>query len=420
MDNPARAAIVRAMTAERDVLIAGGGLNGPALALALAQAGLTVTVIDAQPPRARTARGFDGRAYALAIASQRLLAAVGVWPRVAAAAQPILQIKASDGRAGEGAAPFFLHFQAAEIEEGPMGFMLEDRFLHAALLDAMEAEANIALIEGQAVVAQECGNAGITVTLSDGRRLEGRVLAGCDGRASGTAARAGIGRTGWAYGQTAVVCAVEHERPHGGVAQQFFMPTGPLAILPLPGNRSSIVWSETEANAAALMGLDDAAFAAVLRERFGDHLGAIALAGERFTYPLSLSLAERYVAPRVALAGDAAHGVHPVAGQGLNLGFRDVGALAEVLVRAARRGEDIGAEDILARYQTWRRFDATALALGMDAVNRLFSNDNPLLRAARDAGMGLVQAMPGLRRAFIRQAAGLSGEVPALLSGRPI
>jgi 2-octaprenyl-6-methoxyphenol hydroxylase len=420
MDNPARAAIVRAMTAERDVLIAGGGLNGPALALALAQAGLTVTVIDAQPPRARTARGFDGRAYALAIASQRLLAAVGVWPRVAANAQPILQIKASDGRGGEGAAPFFLHFQAAEIEEGPMGFMLEDRFLHAALLDAMEAETNIALIEGQAVVAQECGNAGITVTLSDGRRLEGRVLAGCDGRASGTAARAGIGRTGWAYGQTAVVCAVEHERPHGGVAQQFFMPTGPLAILPLPGNRSSIVWSETEANAAALMGLDDAAFAAVLRERFGDHLGAIALAGERFTYPLSLSLAERYVAPRVALAGDAAHGVHPVAGQGLNLGFRDVGALAEVLVRAARRGEDIGAEDILARYQTWRRFDATALALGMDAVNRLFSNDNPLLRAARDAGMGLVQAMPGLRRAFIRQAAGLSGDVPALLSGRPI
>jgi 2-octaprenyl-6-methoxyphenol hydroxylase len=302
--------------------------------------------------------------------------------------------------------------------------MVEDRHLYAALHDRMEAAA-VTVLAGATVAAQEVGAGGATVTLADvkladGRRLSGRVIAGCDGRGSGTALRAGIGRAGWGYGQTAVVCALDHERPHGGVAQQVFLPTGPLALLPLTGNRTSVVWSETEANAAALMALDDAGFASLLAERIGGALGEFGLAGARFTYPLSLSLAERYVAPRVALVGDAAHGVHPIAGQGLNLGFRDVGALAEVLVMAARRGEDIGAADVLARYQVWRRFDATALALGMDAVNRLFSNDNPVLRVARDIGMGVVSSMPGLRRAFIRQAAGLSGDVPRLLAGKAL
>ncbi|MCU9847966.1 FAD-dependent monooxygenase [Defluviimonas sp. WL0024] len=406
------------MTYDADVIITGGGLNGPALGLALAQAGLTVAVIDAQPARARAESNFDGRAYALAIASKRLLAATGVWDRVAAAAQPILEIKASDGRPGEGPAPFFLHFEAAEIEEGPMGFMLEDRHLYAAFLAAMEAEANLTHLPATTVTAQEPGAAGVTVTLSDGRTLNARVLAGCDGRASGTAVRAGISRTGWGYGQTAIVCAVAHERPHGGIAQQFFMPSGPLAILPLKGNRSSIVWSETDAAARAIAELNDADFLEVLRPRFGDFLGEIELAGGRFTYPLNLTLATSYTAPRLALVGDAAHGVHPIAGQGLNLGFRDVGALAEVLVDAHRRGEDIGASDVLDRYQSWRRFDSTALALGMDGVNRLFSNDNPLLRAARDVGMGLVGSVPGLRRAFIRQAAGLAGDPPRLLRGQ--
>ncbi|MCW3782322.1 FAD-dependent monooxygenase [Defluviimonas salinarum] len=406
------------MTYDADVIITGGGLNGPALGLALAQAGLTVAVIDAQPARARAESNFDGRAYALAIASKRLLAATGVWDRVAAAAQPILEIKASDGRPGEGPAPFFLHFEAAEIEEGPMGFMLEDRHLYAAFLAAMEAEANLTHLPATTVTAQEAGPAGIAVTLSDGRTLNARVLAGCDGRASGTAVRAGISRTGWGYGQTAIVCAVAHERPHGGIAQQFFMPSGPLAILPLKGNRSSIVWSETDAAARAIAELNDADFLEVLRPRFGDFLGEIELAGGRFTYPLNLTLATAYTAPRLALVGDAAHGVHPIAGQGLNLGFRDVGALAEVLVDAHRRGEDIGAGDVLDRYQSWRRFDSTALALGMDGVNRLFSNDNPLLRAARNVGMGLVGSVPGLRRAFIRQAAGLAGDPPRLLRGQ--
>ncbi|MGB5069168.1 MAG: FAD-dependent monooxygenase, partial [Albidovulum sp.] len=325
MDKRAQKRILAGMEQDADVIITGGGLNGPALALALAGAGLRVTVIDAQPARARAEAAFDGRAYALAIGSKRLLAAIGVWDRVAGQVQPILEIKASDGRPGEGSAAGFLHFQSAEIEEGPMGFMLEDRHLYAAFLAAMADAPGITLISGTTVVAQEVAATGIVATLADGRQVRGRVLAGCDGRQSGTAERAGISRTGWGYGQTALVCAVAHERPHHGTAYQFFMPSGPLAILPLQGNRSSIVWSETEANARTIAALEDAAFLDVLRPRFGDFLGEIRLEGARFSYPLSLTLADSYVAPRLALVGDAAHGVHPIAGQGLNLGLRDVG-----------------------------------------------------------------------------------------------
>lgn len=417
MDNPAPRAYLSGM--ETDVIIAGGGLNGPALALALAQGGLRVVVIDARPAPSRAEAGFDGRAYALAIASKRLLQAVGVWPAVQAKAQPILKIKASDGRPGEAPAPFFLTFDAAEIEEGPMGFMVEDRVLYAAFLAAMRAEPKITLLSGETVVAQEVAPQGVTVHLASGGTVSGRVLAGCDGRGSGVAARAGIRRQGWGYGQTALVTAVHHERDHEGTAHQFFMPSGPLAILPLPGgHHSSIVWSETDAAAKAIQALDDEGYLAALRPRFGAFLGEISLAGERFTYPLSLSLAERFVAPRVALVGDAAHGVHPIAGQGLNLGLRDVGALAQVLVEARRRGEDIGSPVTLDAYQIWRRFDATTLALGMDTVNRVFSTDNPILRLGRDLGLAAVNAMPALRRKFIRQAAGLEGELPRLLTGQ--
>ncbi len=420
MDNPARPARYRRMRRDHDVIIAGGGLNGPALGLALAQAGLSVAVIDAAPARARAGANFDGRAYALAVASTRLLAAIGVWGGLRAECQPIAHVKTSDGGADHVPARSFLHFDAAEIEDGPMGHMVEDRHLYAAFLRAMEAAPGLTHLPATEVVAHEAGPGGVRVTLSDGRVLTAGVLAACDGRQSPAARRAGIGRTGHAYGQTALVAAVAHERPHGGVAHQLFLPTGPLAILPLTGNRSSIVWSETDANARAIAALDDAGFMAVLRPRFGDFLGALMLAGPRHSYPLTLTLADQYVAPRLALVGDAAHGVHPIAGQGLNLGFRDVAALAEVLVLAHRRGEDIGAIDVLERYQGWRRPDSTALALGMDAVNRLFSNDNPALRLARDTGMGLVGRLPALRRAFIRQAAGLSGQTARLLQGQPL
>ena len=408
------------MTFDHDILIIGGGLNGPALGLALTRAGLTVAIVDSQPARARAEAAFDGRAYALAIASKRLLTAIGIWPQVEPHGQPMLKIKTSDGRAGEGPSRLTLTFDSAEIEEGPVGFMVEDRHLYAAFLAAMQTTQGLTHIPAATVTHHQPGPQGASVTLSDGRQLTARLLIACDGRASPTAARAGIRRTGHSYGQTALVCALTHARPHQGIAHQFFMPTGPLAILPLKGNRSSIVWSETDDNARTIAALDDDAFLDVLRPRFGDFLGEIALAGPRFSYPLTLTLANDYIAPRLALVGDAAHGVHPIAGQGLNLGLRDVAALAEVLVNARRRGEDIGAPDVLDRYQSWRRFDSTRLALGMDGVNWLFSNDNPALRAARDAGLGLVNRIAPLRRAFMREAAGLTGQTAKLLAGQPL
>lgn len=420
MDNPHARPIVTTMSLDTDILIVGGGLNGPCLALALAQAGVRSVVFDALPEDTRAEVGFDGRSYALALASTRLLDALGLWGSLYDTAQPMLEIKASDGRPGEGPSPFFLHFDHAEIEEGPMGYMLEDRYLRQALLSAMAESPQITHMPASRVVAQEVLPGGMRITLDDGRSVSGRMLVGADGRKSGTAARAGIKRTGWDYGQTALVCAVAHELPHNGIAHQFFMPAGPLAILPLPGNRCSIVWTETHAHAREISALDEAGYLEVLRPRFGSFLGEIGLAGGRYSYPLNLTVANNFVAPRLALIGDAAHGVHPIAGQGLNLGLRDVAALAETLVAAKRRGEDFSASDVLERYQSWRRFDTAAMAVATDTFNRLFSNDNPALRSARDIGMGLVQSMPGLRRRFIRQAAGLTGDLPQLLQGRAL
>ncbi len=416
MDNPAFPAILSGMKHDSDIAIVGGGLNGPALALALAQSGLSVTIIDALPDKQRRNAAFDGRAYALALASVRLLRAIGVWDGLKDRTQPILEIKASDGRAGAGPlSPFHLHFDHAELEEGPMGHMCEDRMLRPALLAAMKATDGITQISGDAVTAQTVEAGGATLTLASGKTLRARLIVGADGRASGTAARAGITRTGWGYGQTALVCALKHEKPHHGIAHQFFMPPGPLAILPLPGNVSSIVWSERDKTAAAFAALDDADFMQVLRPRFGDFLGEITLTGKRYTYPLGLSLADSFVAPRLALVGDAAHGMHPIAGQGLNAGLRDVGALTQVLTEANRRGEDLAAPDVLERYQRWRRFDVATLALTTDLSNRLFSNDNPLLRAVRDIGMGAISATGPLRRAMMREAAGLTGDLPELM-----
>lgn len=402
---------------DHDISIVGGGLAGPTLALALARAGFRVCIIDRLPRDTRTDTGFDGRSYALALASVRLLRAVGLWADVAEHAQPMLQIKVTDGRAGEGAAPWMMHFDHAEIEEGAMGQMVEDRHLRAAVLTHLDQSDRITQISGEAVVAQSPAPDGITLTLSSGKTVRSRLVVGADGRASGTAERAGIKRTGWPYGQTAVVCAVRHEQPHGGVAHQFFMPNGPLAILPLTHNRSSIVWSETDTRAQMLAALPDDAFLDELRPAFGSFLGEIALEGQRFTYPLNLTLAESLIADRIALVGDAAHGVHPIAGQGLNAGLRDVAALVDVLSDAKRTGQDFGGRQVLQAYQQWRRFDTATLALATDTFNRLFSNDNPLLRAARDMGMGVVNAIPGLRRGFVREAAGLTGDLPSLMRG---
>jgi len=380
MDNPAWTRILQGMDA--DIIIVGGGLNGPALALAAAQAGFKVTIIDALAVNRRKKADFDGRSYALALTSTRLLQGIGIWDVVTDNAQPMLEIKVTDGRAGEGPSPWMMHFDHAEIEEGPMGYLVEDRHLRRAFLDAMAANDLITHLAGETVTDQAIEGSQATVTLTSGKTVTGALLIGSDGRSSGTAERAGIKRVGWGYGQTAVVCAVEHAQSHNGIAHQFFMPGGPLAILPLTGNRSSIVWSETDSRAAELAAMDDSAFLDALRPAFGSFLGEINLTGARFTYPLGLTLANTFIADRLALIGDAAHGVHPIAGQGLNAGLRDV---------------------------------AATLAIATDTFNRLFSNDNPLLRAARDIGMGLVNAAPGLRRGVIREAAGLTGDLPKLM-----
>jgi 2-octaprenyl-6-methoxyphenol hydroxylase len=402
------------------VVIAGGGLNGPLLALALASAGVASIVLDPGRRAHLEEPDFDGRAYALGIGARRMLTALGLWEGLAADAEPIHAIRITEGRAGEGPSPFRLDFDAAEIEEGPMGHFLEDRFLRRAILAAAEASPRVTLRWQARVTGHEAGPGAVTVALEDGSHLKARLLVGADGRASPTARRAGIGRIGWDYGQSSLVAAVAHERSHHGIAHQFFMPEGPLAILPLPGNRSSIVWTETAERAALIARLGDEDFLALLRPRFGGFLGGIRLAGARFHYPLSLSLAESLVAERVALVGDAAHGIHPLAGQGLNLGLRDVASLAEVIALARRQGRDIGAPDVLADYARWRRLDAALLVAATDGVNRVFSTDNPLLRLGRDLAMAGLARLPALRRVLIREAAGIAGDLPRLQRGLPI
>ena len=405
------------MKFDDDILIAGGGLNGLTLAIALGSAGFRVCLVEPTPTEQRMAQGFDGRSYALAVSSMRVLQTLGVWQTLGDV-QPILEIKVTDGRAGEGPSPLMLAFDHAEIEEGPMGYMVEDRHLRPALLNVAKA-ASITQID-ESVRHHTPDATGVTVTFSSGITRRAKLLIGCDGRTSAIAERSGINRTGWSYDQTALVTAIAHEKPHNGIAHQFFMPSGPLAVLPLTHNRASIVWTEDATKAAAIQAMDDEGYLAELRPRFGGFLGDIELAGTRFTYPLALSIVQNFVADRVALVGDAAHVVHPIAGQGLNAGLKDVAALAEVLIDAERRGEEIGRIDVLQRYAQWRRFDATALAAATDAINRLFSNDNPLLRGLRDNGLGLTNAMPGLRRRLIREAAGLTGDLPRLSQGKPL
>ena len=402
------------------VIIVGGGLNGAALALALASAGQPSLLVDALPPETRADPAFDGRAYALALSSQRMLAALGLWRELAGKAERIAHVKVADGRPNSGVCGPHLHFNADELDGEGAGFMLEDRHLRPALLAAIAGQKLITHLAPAKVVTQNSGPNTASITLDDGRKFEGALLVGCDGRASAVAARAGIARQGHDYGQIALVCALTHEKPHNGTAYQLFLPAGPLAILPLKGNRCSIVWSESASRATAIAALNDADYMAALRPVFGNFLGEISLCGARFSYPLSLTLATELTRPRLALVGDAAHGIHPLAGQGLNLGLRDVASLAEVISDATRRGEDLGGALVLARYARWRRSDIAANSIVTDGVNHLFSNDNPILRAGRSLGLGVVNAWPGLRRYLMAEAAGLHGTLPRLMQGQAL
>lgn len=397
-----------------DVAILGGGPVGAALGLALSEGGHDVALLDAVAPDEMSAADFDGRAYAVALGSQRLLDGLGIWPRLAADAQEIRDI-----RVGEGAgSPSLLHFDPAGTGAGRIGWIVEDHHLRRACLAAVAGS------EVRHLAPVEIGEIALEPTEARishaGGTVRARLLVGADGRRSAVARAAGIGRMGWSYRQTGLVAAISHAEDHEGLAHQSFFPGGPFAVLPLTGRRCSIVWSERERTAEALMRADTAAYACELRRRIGDRLGALELIGRRWAYPLSLGLAERYAGHRVALVGDAAHGVHPIAGQGMNLGFRDVAALAEVIVEAGRLGEDIGQALVTERYEQWRRFDASAFALGMDGLNRLFSNGSWALGAVRRAGLSAVGAMPGALRALMTEATGQAGTVPRLLRGEPL
>ena len=398
-----------------DIIVCGGGMVGLTLGLAAAQGGLAVTVVDALAPEKVLAAGFDGRVSALAYASVRMLTALGVWPHLQPHAQPIHEILVTDGKAGEPASPFSLHFDAAEIGAATLGHIAENRHIRAALFAVMAP--NLTLIAPAGVTRLEKDAGGVIAHLSNGTRIKAALAVAADGRDSKLRASEGIGVVGWSYPQTGIVATVAHERPHNGVAYEHFLPSGPFAILPLTGNRSSLVWTERNDKAPAMMALDENDFNAEVARRFGPHLGATKVVGGRWSYPLSFHLARDFVRPRFALAGDCAHGIHPIAGQGLNLGVKDAAALAETLLDAARLGRDIGALDTLKRYERWRRFDSMALAVSTDALNRLFSNDIAPLRHLRDLGLGLVDAIGPARRFFMRHAGGDIGKLPKLLRG---
>ena len=400
----------------KDVMIAGGGIAGLTLALALAQGGLDVALADPLTPEQMTDERFDGRVSALAFASVRMLRVLGLWDRLIPHAQPINDIVVSEGRLGGAPLPFSLHFDHREIGE-VLGYIVENRHIRQALFAAAAEEKLLAFFPGVGVtglvVTDECA----LTTLSDGRRISTPLVVAAEGRDSPLREAQGIRTVGWDYGQTGIVTTVEHERPHNGVASEHFLPSGPFAILPMTGNRSSLVWTEETEKARRLLALRDAEFADETRRRFGTHLGDAAPIGPRWSYPLKLHLARSYAKERFALAGDAAHTIHPLAGQGLNLGLKDAAALAESVLDAARLGLDFGRLDVLERYERWRRFDSFVLAAVTDGLNRLFTNDIAPLRFARDLGMGLVDRIPPLRRFFMRHAGGDVGALPRLLKG---
>jgi 2-octaprenyl-6-methoxyphenol hydroxylase len=419
MSNP------NSMPIKADVFISGGGLVGQTLALALAQAGLSVAMADIQTPATTLAPNFDGRAFAIAFANMRMWKALGLGPALLPHAQPIEHILVTDGRATGGprggVSLLHLHFDRQELSPGPdgepLGYMLENRYIRLALDEAVRQTPAITFIAPARVAEITTHPGTVIATLADGRAVQAGLIVGADGRKSFVRQQAGIGLTGWPYPVTAVVATVQHEKPHGGVAHELFLPAGPFAILPLKGNRANVVWAEKHAVAETLLAMSEKDFLQELGRRFGTFLGEVQLEGPRFSYPLSLQLAERMIGPRIALAGDSAHGIHPIAGQGLNIGLKDVAALAECIVDSVNLGLDAGDPAGLERYQRWRRFDNVAMATATDLFDRLFSNDLRTLRIARRLGLAAVNAVGPARKFFMATAGGAGGQLPKLLRG---
>lgn len=405
-----------------DVIISGGSFAGLALARALRVAfgdDIRIAILD-RKPLAASGAAVDARAFALSAASKRMLEAIGVWQTIECEAQPVTGIDITDSGLDAGIRPVLLSYENKLAGEEPASMIVPASALSKALADIVARDSAIDVIAPAEAQSFEAGPGGVDLVFKDGRHFYSWLLVAAEGRKSPLRDIAGIKVVGWPFEQTGIVTTVAHERAHGGRAVQHFLPGGPFAILPLPGNRSCITWSEDSAEAARILALSDSAFLAEVDKRFGGKLGALTLAGPRQSWPLEMHLARRYVADRFAIIGDAAHIVHPIAGQGLNLALRDVAALTEVLVDAARVGLDIANAEALGRYERWRRFDSWLSASAFDGLNRLFSNDVPLLRSAREFGLGVVDRLPGLKQLFVTEAAGLSGEVPRLLKGEVV
>ncbi|HRA93534.1 MAG TPA: FAD-dependent monooxygenase [Aestuariivirga sp.] len=406
-----------------DVIVVGAALNGLAAGLALgghrARRPLSVAIIDRRDPRQALSRDSDGRASAITASSKRMFEALGVWEGVAPHMQEMGEIIVTDGRGPE-ARPVLLQFGESRSGEPASAFMTENHHLLQGLVDSVEKSPNITLVTGHAVAQQSFAPGLAKLTLANGEQLTCSLVVAADGGKSPLRQAAGVELVGWSYDQMGIVASFDHERPHGGRAEEHFTPAGPFAILPLPGNRSSIVWTKGTADAKKLLGLSPADFETELQNEIGTQLGRITLLGKAQGYPLSMHFAKEFHAARLALVGDAAHVIHPLAGLGLNLGLRDVAALAECVADAHALGQDIGGLAVLERYSAWRRFDTVATAASMDGLNRLFSNDNSFLRALRDLGLRATNQLSGVKQMFAREAAGQTGSLPRLLRGETV
>lgn len=400
-----------------DILIIGCGYVGLSIALAIKSAAphLIVTVLDGAP---KDAIEHETRASAIAPAASRMLTQLNVWSELLPVTQPINEMIITDSKLSDLVRPVFLTFSHPDNGE-PVAHMIPNRNLILALRNAAE-KAGVVTCYDTFVDSQAIDNSHATITTTKGQQLAAKLLIAADGVRSRSRTAAGIKTMHWSYDQIGIVTTVAHERPHNGIAQEHFLPAGPFAILPLTGDRSSLVWTEPTRNAQRILAMDDFDFEMELEQRFGHKLGEIKVEGTRKGFPLGLTLAREFVQHRFALAGDAAHGIHPISGQGLNLGFMDAAAISQTIVEADRLGLDIGALTVLENYQRWRRFDTVKMGVTTDILNRLFANDNPLLRAARDFGLGVVERLPGLKTQLISQAAGLSKSAPKLLQGKSI
>ena len=410
-----------------DIIISGGGLTGQTCALSLADFGLRVLIIDSDTRESVVSATYDGRASAIALASYNLLSAIGLGDLFETQAEPILDIRVVDGHPTFGVSPFFVHYSHADLPEmqgKPFGYIVENRLLRQALQTKAESHKNIKILYSNRIISTECDGGLRHISLRGGENFTTSLLIGAEGRFSATRAMLGIGTEQKKYDQTSIVCTVTHECGHAGTAVELFYPSGPFAMLPMTENRSNVVWSEKTRSAKAFMALDDEDFLEALQFRFGDWLGDIKLVGNRFSYPLSLLHAHHYTRPRFALIGDSAHAIHPIAGQGVNLGFRDCAALAETIAESFRLGLDIGSDSVLHDYADWRRFDNQLLISVTNALVHLFSNDNALIKVARNVGFVAVEHMPIVKGLLQKHAMGMlkipTIEMPRLLKGEPL